>query len=71
MTYTYQVTEVHLLKNSSRTVAARTALLDRVPSGATTNGADGLWLRVVLLTVIAVSSSTVTVPIRRRVDSET
>jgi len=36
MTYTYQVTEVHLLKNSLRTVAARTALLDRVPSGATT-----------------------------------
>ena len=35
MTYTYQVTEVHLLKNSLRTVAARTALLDRVPSGAT------------------------------------
>ena len=33
MTYTYQVTEVHLLKNSSRTVATRTALLDRVPNG--------------------------------------
>ena len=38
MSYTYQVTEVHLLKNSLRTVAARTALLDRVPSGATNAG---------------------------------
>ena len=36
MTYTYQVTEVHLLKNSSRTVTTRTALLDRVPSGDAT-----------------------------------
>ena len=41
MTYTYQVTEVHLLKNSLRTVAARTALLDRVPSGATNSAATG------------------------------